>query len=417
MTKIHYHSDCQFFAGCENMLTNFFNSEEIRMEYTISFSYRNSIQYTQGFEQRLKCKIPVYPIKFPYLPDSSQLPIILPFFARRLIMFLLRFTLNGPFFTYEVFILYRLFKKIKPDIVHINNGGYPAALSARAAAFAAQLGNVPTVIMVVNNLAIDYNRLSRWFDYPIDRLVARSVNLFITGSKAAAEQLRFVLDLSMDRVKSIHNGIHLRNTTSSLSDTRKRLAVNDFDGILFGVVALLDPRKGHQVLLEAILELVTHSSITKNNFHVLIEGEGPLRYELTDFVVSHQLDDFVTFVGHEENIFDFMSILDVLILPSIQNEDFPNMILEAMALGKPVIASRIAGTPEQVMEGVTGLLVEPRNVSQLANALNLLKENKNLRCTMGTAALSYFNTHFTSKIAVRSYMDIYQQQLNLSQYD
>jgi glycosyltransferase involved in cell wall biosynthesis len=94
-------------------------------------------------------------------------------------------------------------------------------------------------------------------------------------------------------------------------------------------------------------------------------------------------------------------------LPSIQDEDFPNVILEAMALGKPVIASRLAGTPEQVVEGVTGLLVAPRNVTQLAAAICQLIDQAGMRSSMGRAALVRFNVNFTSQIALENYYNLY----------
>ena len=104
-----------------------------------------------------------------------------------------------------------------------------------------------------------------------------------------------------------------------------------------------------------------------------------------------------------------MSALDVLILPSVQDEDFPNVISEAMALGKPVIASRLAGTPEQVLDGDTGLLVDPYDVQQLAGAILQLASNPNLRESMGLAALQRFGNHFTSQIALSNYAKLYAE--------
>ena len=115
----------------------------------------------------------------------------------RILMKLARIIVYGPLFIYEVIVLRRLFQKIKPDILHLNNGGYPAALSVRAAAIAGKLASVPKIVMVVNNLAVDYNSVSRFIDYPVDRLVANSVHLFITGS--GGSELQSVLSLPDQR--------------------------------------------------------------------------------------------------------------------------------------------------------------------------------------------------------------------------
>jgi L-malate glycosyltransferase len=415
MLKIHYHSQCPFFGGSENMLANFFNSEQFRQKHAVSFSYVKKRQYTQGFQRRVNKDLPIYLVNSPDLSDYSKLPEWLPLLSRKIFMAVLRLVFHLPLLTYQVFVLYRLFKKINPDILHINNGGYPAARSALAAAIAGKWACVPKVLMVVNNMAVDYRHYSRWFDYPIDRLVVRAVDVFVTGSQAAGARLRRVLKLPHCQVLAIHNGITLRTPSCTVAITRQRLGLSDFEGVIFGVVALLIHRKGHQVLLDAILKLVTDKKLEGSEFKVLIEGDGPLHQVLVDFVLHNNLTPWVTFVGNEANIVDFMAVLNVLILPSIQDEDFPNVTLEAMALAKPVIASRIAGTPEQVLDGTTGLLVEPRNVEQLAAAVFQLMDDADLRKSMGLTALQRFNKYFTSNIALNNYSNLYKSLTEGSQ--
>ena len=405
--SIHYHSECTFFAGCENMLANFFNSEAFRQTHNVSFSYAYSKLYEQGLNRRVHLKLPIYSFKFLALTDYNKLPKWLPLLSRKIFMAGLRLLFNIPLLMYYVFVLFRLFKKINPDILHINNGGYPATRSALAAAIAAKCAGVPKVLMVVNNMAVSYQHYSRWFDYPIDRLVVGCVDVFITGSHAAGAKLQTVLKLPIHQLKAIHNGITLRDLTCTVSETKQRLGLGEFKGVIFGVVALLIPRKGHQVLLDAVLKLTTDKKALGHEFRVLIEGSGPLHSVLVDFVVSNNLSPWVEFVGDEANIIDFISALDVLILPSVQDEDFPNVILEVMALGKPVIASRLAGTPEQVLDGTTGLLTEPRNVEQLASAILQLIDKTDMRSSMGRSALARFNAHFASPIALNNYNNLY----------
>ena len=391
------------------MLANFFNSEDFRCSHSVSFSYRQSASYAEGFRRRVKHEMPVYPLAFPDLSKLSFLPGNFPLLGRRLITAMSRLLLAGPILMYEILVLFRLFKKISPDILHINNGGYPAALSARAAAIAGKLAGVPKILMTVNNMAVGYHLFSRWLEYPLDILVGRAVDLFITGSGAAAARLSFVLSLPENRVLAIHNGIAMRKQSAGAVATRQRLGLKKFGGVVFGVVAVMESRKGHQVLLEAIAKLSAENAIRDQDLIILIEGDGHLRQELVDFVYNHGLGHLVSFVGAEGNIVDFMSILDVLILPSIRDEDFPNVILEAMALGKPVIASRLAGTPEQLIEGVTGLLVEAGNVAQLSEAIVYLVNKPCVRNEMGLAALERFNDHFTSEIAIKNYVKMYSQ--------
>ncbi len=412
MNKIHYYSDCSFFAGCENMISVFINSNKINRQYKISFSYRYSLEYALGLNKKIKNNIPIFSVNFPYLSKLFSSSLKIPQFIRKPLALCSVLFLTYPLFIYEVVILFRLFKKINPDILHVNSGGYPAALSTRAAVIAAKLAGVCKVLMVVNNMAVDYKHPLRWFDYPLDLLVKSQVDLFITGSEVAKKRLGSVLKLPAEKTLAIHNGVTLRASSASKLVTKKRLGLENFEGVIFGIVALLVPRKGHQVLLEAVLKIITEYNKTlKKPFKLLIEGDGVLRQELINFVNKNNLNDWVCFVGEEENIVDFMSIIDVLILSSIESEDFPNVIIEAMGLGKAVIASRLAGTPEQVIDGVTGLLIEPRNSKQLADAICEMINQPERRVRMAKAGQERFNHYFSSHVAVENYINTYEALL------
>lgn len=407
MSKIHYHTECEFFAGCENMLANFFNSKSFREVHEISFSYVSTKLYEDGLKRRVHLDLPVYPLNFHSFPDLKRMSQWIPPFFSKMFFSIFRLIFNAALFSYQIYILFCLFKKIKPDILHINNGGYPAALSARAAAVAAKYSGVPNVVMVINNMAVGYWSYSRWLDYPIDRVVARCVDTFITGSHAAGNRLQDVLKLSDTQIKTIHNGIELRDFTCTTDETKQRFGLHEFKGVIFGVVALLVPRKGHQILLDAILMMVADKKFSGKEFKILIEGSGPLKQKLFDFVDKNHLSPWVEFIGDEDSIIDFMAALDVLILPSVRDEDFPNVILEAMALGKPVIASRLTGLMEQVVDGVTGLLFAPGDATQLAANIYQLLGSSETRVSMGDEAKKRFVGNFTSSIALDNYNEAY----------
>ena len=405
---IHYHSECRFFAGCEHMLTNFFNSKSLRERYDLSFSYAYSKEYENSLGLRLKEKLLTYKLKLPLFPEiksGSKFTLIF----KKIIRIISIFFLFYPLFIYQILFFTYFFKKINPSILHINNGGYPGALSARAAALGACLAGVPKILMVVNNMAIEYGHYSRWLDFPIDRLVAKSTDLFITGSKAASYHLKGVLRLQDLQVHSIPNGISLFPARKDASETKVRLGVSAKELVLFGVVALLIPRKGHLVLLKAVLDLALSSEARNIKYKILIEGSGPLLKILSDFVIEKNLSQWVCFVGEERNIADFISALDVLILPSVREEDFPNVILEAMALGKPVIATSIAGIPEQVIDGFTGLLVDAYSVKKLADAIYQLAISPQTRYAMGHEGRQRFYEYFTADIAVSNYQILYDK--------
>lgn len=408
--RVHYHTDCPWFAGCENMLANLLNDAENRAQFEVTLSYRASDAYTQGLRRRTRLDFPVFPLRYPEPSTAIPAPATLPNGVRRLLRFTSRLLTTYPLLAYEVWVLRRLFLRLAPDVVHINNGGYPAALSARAAAIAARLARVRNVVMVVNNLAEPY-RGPRFAARPlVDRFVAGSVSRFVTGSGAAATQLRHVLGLPETRAVAYPNGIALRAPTETPEQTRQRLGVSPGDGVIFGMVALMEPRKGHRVLIDAAA--ATAAARPAVPFTILLEGTGPLHDALQALVRERGLEARCRFVGTESNVMNLMGAIDVLVLPSIAQEDFPNVVLEAMGMGKPVIASRLAGTPEQVQDGVTGLLVPPGDSSALAAALARLADDGAARRAMGRAARARFEERFTAPVSVRRYSELYHSLIS-----
>ena len=289
----------------------------------------------------------------------------------------------------------------------MNNGGYPAVYSCNAAVFAARLAGIRRIVYMVNNIAQPYTSPLRWTDYPFDRLVAGAVTMFITGSAAAAIELRRVLRLPAERVRSLHTGIAPRALHEPREAVLERLGV-DGSRTLFAMVAVIERRKGHAVLIEAMQ--MVRGLLSPSEMPILvIVGVGPRLAELKALIRDNALDDCVRHVGNQEHVFDLMNAVDVIVLPSISHEDFPNVTLEAMSLGKPVVASRVAGVPEQILDMASGILVKPGDASELAQALVLLVRNPELRHRLGRDGLERFNAHFRADLAVSRYMALYDE--------
>lgn len=411
--RLHYHTDCDFFAGCENMIANFLNDERIHRYFDVSFSYRRSGRYQSGLSNRVHKAVnnECYPILAGNVFTKYAAKLTKPIHRAAQILnyvLLLRYCVLA----WNVAVLYFAWRNRNIDILHINNGGYPAQSSCLAAAIAARLVGIDKVIMVVNNIAVS-NRYRHWSpERWLDCLVARSVDVFVTGSITAGRALQAALSLPNEKLITLHNGIAVRPNTETRRQTRLRLGLKDGD-LVFGVVALLEWRKGHRVLLNAVSELKDLVPAEKMPM-ILIEGEGPEQTVLKEMVEQLAINRWVRFVGSERNIYDFVQTLDVVVFPSIANEDFPNVVLEAMALGKPVLASRIAGTPEQIEDGVTGWLVEPGDFLSFSRKMSVFVEDNNQAAIMGVKARARFEKLFTAEIAVSQYLNLYQFLLNRS---
>lgn len=412
MKKIHYHTDLSYFGGSENMIANFMNSETINSTYEVSLSFRFTDEYSIGLHNRLKNEATLYPLQLPifsiYKRDRKRSVSSLS----RYLHYLLYLLEYSPTLITNLIILLRLFRRIKPDILHINNGGYPGALSCRIAVLAGRLAGIKNIVFVVNNMAMDYTHPYRWPDYFVDRLVVRSTSYFITGSSAAMNRLKAVLHLSGKQTKSIPNGVDIRETTETRSQTLSRFSLESFDGVIFGVVAAMEPRKGHLYLLRSIRLLLEANKKDMKSFVVLIEGTGGVRQQLEEFVQSNGLVGVVKFIGKEESVFNLLSVIHVLILPSIGGEDFPNVISEAMALSKPILATKIAGIMEQVVEGETGILVDALSEVQMADALATLVLDPKRIEALGKFGGERYRSLYTSEESIKKYECLYASLLS-----
>lgn len=412
MTKphLHIHSDSNTFAGCENMLVNFFQSSCLHQSFRLTFSYRYSKAYEDGYHTRVTAPIHRIPLWLYYLSDQAFERFgSTATFAWKILSLL--FLLPVWVLIWNTAVLYRAFGRDPIDVLHVNNGGYPGGSSCLAAVFAAWLRGVRRIVMVVNNEAVSYARPSRWLGYPFDRLLRTLPVQFVTGSRFTGNLLKQVLDLPEDRVMTIPNGIFPRPLTETPEQVCTRLNLHVPQGrCLMGIVAVLDPRKGHRFLLDA-LALVKRRLPPERWPVVIIVGDGPERQNLHQQARNLDLETMVSFFDYDFQIFNIYQTIDVLLLSSIGNEDFPNVILEAMCQGKPVIGTRVAGVPEQIVDRETGLVIPPRDPEAMAAAIQFLAENPETRLEMGKAGAARFRQLYFWEIAVARYGDLFKTLL------
>ena len=175
---------------------------------------------------------------------------------------------------------------------------------------------------------------------------------------------------------------------------------------VIGFVGRLTAQKGVEYLLEAVALLQSRGM----EHRLVIVGEGELRNELEAKARSLSLRA-VTFAGHQRNIAEAFATFDVFVLPSLW-EGFPVSLLEAMASGLPVVATRVGGTGEAVLDGITGYLVAPRDVTALTEKIAKLLGNPDLRNRMRRAAQERVRTHFSDSSMVKKTEEVYNEILS-----
>ena len=411
MAKIHYHSDLNYFGGSENMISNFLNSKSLNEVFQISFSYRFTEDYDKGLRRRLLGVTNLYSIQLPIFRIYKKNSVCTRSFLNKLSDYVIYLLEYFPKALLSLFLLHRLFRQIKPEILHVNNGGYPGALSCRIAVLAAKLAGIRYIVFVVNNMAVNYKNPYRWPDFFIDRLVARYTSFFITGSPITMARLRTVLPILDSKTACFPNGINVRDTSETRAQTLARLGLEGFTGIIFGVVGVMEHRKGHLHLLKSIKILLDSKRVGTESLVVLIEGSGGVRSSLEMFTRENDLAEVVRFIDVEDQIFNFLAAIDVLVFPAIQDEDFPNVISEAMALSKPVIATKVAGAIEQVLHHQTGLLVDISSEIQLASALEVLSKDRQKIRYMGELGRQRYIEFYTAEKSVKNYERLYRNLL------
>ncbi|MCP4179196.1 MAG: glycosyltransferase family 4 protein [bacterium] len=200
-----------------------------------------------------------------------------------------------------------------------------------------------------------------------------------------------------EKVKLIYQGTEVdrfTSTSESKSEAVKRYPLPENAGPILGSVGSFEKRKGQIILLEAVKKLA-ETSIP--SVHAMLVGEGPDEEMLKNKVKEMKIENNVSFFPFTREPNYIFERLDILTLPSLYKEGLPNVLLEAMSMNLPCIASKMAGIPEIIFNGETGYMVEPGDVDQLASAISKLWSSKKTCLDMGINARKLMKKQFDKK--------------------
>jgi glycosyltransferase involved in cell wall biosynthesis len=240
--------------------------------------------------------------------------------------------------------------------------------------------------------------------FVVDRFVGRFVDRYIAVSEANARYLVVEKRLPARKITVIHNGCDVERFDPAHRpppELRASLGIGPSDPVAL-VLGRLEPQKGHHVLLDAFSQIQRRWP----GAHLVCVGEGVLRAELESRVGSLGLTRTVHLVGYQRNVVDWLALADVTVLPSFY-EGLPLAAIESLAAGRPVVATGVDGTPEVVLHGRTGLLVQPGDVTGLATAVCQLFANPDEGRRLGHAGRIHVTAHFDQRQQVRDTGDLY----------
>ena len=262
--------------------------------------------------------------------------------------------------------LVRLMRRGRYDVVHTHSS--KAGILGRVAA---TLSGVPRVVHTPHVFPFDMsvNRMARFCYFQSERFAARLTDCLVCVFPSQRRTAETLLDRS--KVIVVENAVDGRTPAQPVGDGRLQV----------GMVGRLTLQKGPAYFVEAA-RLVA-ARLPQVRFALI--GEGPLRVALERQIAATGLGSQFSMAGARDEAADLLALLDVVVLPSLW-EGLPYVLLDALAAGKAIVATRVGGVPDVIVDGVNGLLVPPCEPQALASAVLKLLENTAWRATIGEQA-------------------------------
>jgi glycosyltransferase involved in cell wall biosynthesis len=292
--------------------------------------------------------------------------------------------------------LTRLLRAERVDLLHTHT----LAAANTLGRIAARLARVP----VVSHLHIENHFRSRtaWALRGADNATARLCAAFV----AVSEDTRRAYERQgyPRRIEVVYNGVELDGAPPR--SVRAELGLPG-DAALVGEVGRLCDVKGQRELIQALAHVPEATAVLVG---ADLEQGGAYQRQLEQTAEAVGVRDRVVFAGRRNDVGDVLAELDVFALPS-WTEGLPLVVLEAMARRRPVVATKVGGTPEVVVDGETGLLVPPRDPEALAAALRRLLEDAELRRRLGDAGYARVRDRFSAEAMTRRVLELYDEVL------
>ena len=284
--------------------------------------------------------------------------------------------------------------RTRADLIHANS-----LYCGRFACWSARLAGIPSVVHIRD--VISFDRIRRWFLNP---------TMLIANSRGVKEHLVHY-GFPRRKICVIHNGVDLEQFSVGDDNKSQAKAVFGVQGKRVIVIAAqLNPLKRHDLLLEAMASLLP----ALPDLHLLVAGKeladtGGLTEKLHALASRLGVQENVSWLGYQEDMKKVYLAADICVLPS-DMESFGRVLIEAMSMQLPVIATRVGGIPDVVLEEETGLLVPPGDSAALAMAISRLLEDQACRLRLARAgrdrAVKCFSIHKNVEATQRLYDEL-----------
>lgn len=292
---------------------------------------------------------------------------------------------------------------------HIRRSKYDCVISFfessdLISAIAGSLGGVGALISSRRDTGFRHSSKLRWAYRWINPRFSR-----IVAASDAVRQSLLESGVADDSITVIYNGVDPERFENTAPDSLRSELEIPSSALILGMVANLSAVKDHATVIDCLSGLHRQD----RRFHLVLAGDGALRVDLEKQVVDTGLEPFVHFLGRRSDVPTVLAGFDIFVLSSL-TEGLSNSLLEAMASGKPVIATRVGGNPEVVVDGVTGVLIPPKDLDTLAREILRLADNPDLRIQMGQAGYQRVVEKFSIDAMVNNYVKVIDSAVSLT---
>jgi len=302
-----------------------------------------------------------------------------------------------------LFSLYRLLAKERPTIVHTHTS--KAGLLGRLAAKGA---GVPIIVHTPHGHVFFgyFGAFKTKIFIFMERLASRITDKIVALTHGEKEDYLFFKIADKEKFVVINSGIELERFKELpiplKQNFKKELGIPE-NALIVGTVGRLVPVKGPKFLIDAAQEIIPKYP----NVFFVFTGDGYLRRDLEKKASDLRIKENVVFFGWRNDAAKIISVTDIFVLPSL-NEGMGRVLAEAMALGKPIVASNVGGIPDLVIHGKNGFLVPQKNSKELARYIHILLEDKEKREKMGREGREMAR-NFSQEIMVEKISRLYKE--------
>lgn len=312
-------------------------------------------------------------------------------------------------FLYDPIVLIKLinlFKKNHYDIVHthLTKIGILGKIASR-------ISGVPIVIHGLHGSAFQAfnSKLLNWALIFFERTTSKYTDAYISVSRILSEKYIKEGIGKRENHFTVYSGMNLDKFYYSRKKINRRKKLADLgissDCFIIGNVATLEPRKGHKFLIDAFKKVIEKHK--NKSIKLIIVSDGYERENLVNYVDKLNLKGKVIFTGYREDIEELMAIMDVFLLSSLR-EGLPRVLVQAAAVGIPLIAFNVDGVPEIIKNNYNGFLVRPKDVEELADRIIRYINNRELISLHGQRGREFVKDKWSIEDMVNKIDKIYQ---------